>query len=111
MSSVRIEICTDSSSQSIGRSGTESDEEAKHEECWPGRRHGAAERESSISNKSNDHYGSSTVHLAQRTEKQRPKYVTNQEHGYGKGVLLVVSDVKIVCSIEDGSARKGRGNG
>lgn len=111
MSRVRIEICTNSSSQSIGRSGTKSDEEAKYEQCRPSRRHGAAECESSISHEGYNHYGSSTVHLAQRTEKQRSEYITDQEHRYGKGVLLFVSDVKILCGIEDGSAWKGRGNG
>ena len=111
MASVRVEICTDSSTQSVGRSGTKSDEEAKHEECWPRRRHGAAKRESSISNECYDHYDSSTVHLAQRTEKQRSEDVADQENGYGKGVLLFISDVEIVCGVEDGSAWKRRGNG
>lgn len=111
MSSVRIEVCTDASSQSIGRSSTKSDEEAKYQERWPRRRHGAAKRESSISNKGYDHYDSSTVHLAQRTEKQRSEYVADQEYGYGKAVLLFISDVKVICGVGDGSARKRRRNG
>ena len=111
MSSVRIEICTDPSPQSIWRSGTKSHEEAKHEKCWPRRRHGAAKRESCISSEGYDHYNPSTVHLAERTENQRSEYVADQEYGYGKGKFLLVCDMKIICSVEDGSAWKRRGNG
>ena len=111
MSRISIEICTDSPSQGVGRGGTKPDEEAEYEECWPGRRHGTAKRKGSISSEGGDHYDSSTVHLAQRTEKQRSEYITDQEHRYGKGILLVFRDVKVICSVEDGSAWKRRGNG
>lgn len=111
MSSVRIEICADPTSQSIGCSGTKSDKKSKYEERRPRRRHGTAKRESSIPEEGHDHYDSSTVHLAQRTEEQRPEYVADQEDGYGKGILLLISDVKIICCIKDGSTWKRRGNG
>ena len=111
MSSVRIEICTDRSPQNIGPRTTQSHEEAKYEECWPRRRHGAAKRESCISSEGYDHYNPATVHLAERTENQRSEYVADQEHGYGKGKFLLVCDVKIICGVEDSSAWKRRGNG